>query len=64
MIVCKFNQSDSPDTILGSGFDLFFESIVNDDNDDAKQQIKMRIEEALGERASWVLSDKICNAAS
>jgi hypothetical protein len=51
MVVCKFNQSDSPDTILGSGFDLFFESIVKNDNDDAKQQIKMRIEEALGERA-------------
>jgi hypothetical protein len=52
MIVCKFNQIDPPDTILACGFDSFFEHILEDDNDDVKMDIKMRIEQALGDRAA------------
>ena len=38
----------SPDTILSSGFDSFFECIIND-SDDVKENIKMRINQVLGD---------------
>lgn len=51
MIVCKFNQTEPPDTILSSGFDSFFEHVIKSDNEDVKANIKSRIEKILGERA-------------
>jgi hypothetical protein len=51
MILCKFNQSDPPDTIFLLGFDLFFESVLLDGNDEVIQSMKSRIEEILGVRA-------------
>ena len=50
-IVCQFNQTDSPDTILAAGFNSFFESVFKGD-DDMKHEMKNRIEDALGERAA------------
>ena len=52
MIVCKFNQSDPPDTILASGFDSFFEQILESGSDEVKMSIKTRIKEAIGERVA------------
>lgn len=52
MIVCKFNQTEPPDTIFSSGFDSFFEQILESGNDDVKISIKARIEEILGERVT------------
>ena len=49
MVVCKFNQTDSPDTIFSSGFDSFFERIIDSGRTDSKANLKMRIEEALGD---------------
>ena len=49
MIVCKFNQSDPPDTILASGLDTFFEHTLGNFNDESKTNLKNRIEEALGD---------------
>jgi hypothetical protein len=51
MMLCKFNQSDPPDTIFLLGFDLFFESVLLDGNDEVIQSMKSRIEEILGVRA-------------
>ena len=50
-IVCKFNQTDSPDTILAAGFDSFFESMFKED-DGVKREVKNRIDDALGERVA------------
>lgn len=50
MIVCKkFNQSDPPDTILASGFDSFFEQMLECDNNDAMIN---SIKEVFGERVA------------
>ena len=51
-IACKFNQSDSPDTILSSGFDAFFEQILERGSEEVKTSIRTRIEECLGERVA------------
>ena len=48
MIVCKFDQTVSPDTILSSGFDSFFECVLND-SDAVKTDLKMRIRQVLGD---------------
>ena len=60
MIVCKFNQSDPPDTILASGFDSFFEQILESGSDEVKMSIKTRIEEARhGVRVNAILPGHI-----
>ena len=46
MIVCKFDQTDSPDTILSSGFDSFFEGILNE-SEHVKTDLKTRINQVL-----------------
>ena len=51
MVVCKFNQTDSPDTIFSSGFDSFFERMIDSGHAEIKAILKMRIEEALGDHA-------------
>lgn len=49
MIVCKFNQSDPPDTILASGFDSFFEQMLECDYNDAMIN---SIQDMFGERVA------------
>ena len=49
MVVCKFNESDPPDTILASGFDSFFGYALSNSNDESRKSLKTRIEEALGD---------------
>lgn len=56
MIVCKFDQTAPADTILASSFDSFFENVIESSNVRVVENIKLCIEEALGEHVTWVIS--------
>ena len=52
VITCKFNQIDPPDTILASGFDSFFEKIIEGGDDDVTDNLQRCIRDALGDRVA------------
>jgi hypothetical protein len=52
MIVCKFDQTAPADTILASSFDSFFEYVVESSNIGVVEDMKLCIQEALGEHVT------------
>lgn len=49
MICCKFDRTSPPDTVLVIAIDAFFGGLLNSDNLEAKTDMRLRIEGAVGD---------------